>query len=166
MVSILFTAFGSDELLVGTCYPDTALNRAWWERNLTSQISDSSTRVYKVIDGDRLVSWAKWLVTRKVHEIQSEGRPPDKGKGAVNPDDEPSLDMNLMACRNLAEAQYKMREDVLLGRDHYCTSLPGQCLANQQPIDFLRAQCNSNRSCVLATRRPDGACDIWHTTGG
>lgn len=121
MVDILFRAFADDTLLIGTCYPDTPANRKWWIQTMTAQMAHKDqTLVFKIVDNtsrdengdEKLVAWAKWLVYRST----------DAGKvaGAVNPDVDPSPDMNLEACRSLAEGQYKMRESIIGGRDHYC----------------------------------------------
>ena len=113
LADILFTAFADDKLIVGTCYPDTPANRAWWARSIASQMSDPHTKVFKVIaDDGPIIAWAKWLVQRNKDDAPAEG--------AVNPSNEPSPDMNLEACMKLAGAQYKMREAVMQGRDHYC----------------------------------------------
>lgn len=70
---------------------------------------------FKIVnDEGKIISWAKWLVQRTSDA--------DRVYGAVNPNDAPSPDMNLKACQSLAAGQYKMRDEILQGRDHYCTT--------------------------------------------
>ena len=129
LADILFRAFRPDALLVGTCYPDTPANREWWANMIASHIGDSETRVFKVVldDGDRgesgkAVAWAKWLFhhgtndsagTEGSQSINGQHHDDQKGEGkhgAVDPDAAPSPDMDIDACRRLADGQYAMRE--------------------------------------------------------
>jgi hypothetical protein len=124
LAAILFRAFANDALITGLCYPDTPPNRAWWAQRIAAQIADVAglTRCWVVVldDGDlrdgtdgeagQVVGWAKWLVHRPV--AAADGSATTR-LGAVDPDAAPSLDMNLEACRKLADAQHRMRQRVL-----------------------------------------------------
>lgn len=120
LIDILFTAFQHDPLLIGTCYPDTPANRQWWIENVTSQLSHPETLLLKVVDEeDNIISWAKWLLPSSITTHQRlQGGDEGEVTGAVNPSLSPSPDMNLTACQSLADGQYKMRKEVLAGREH------------------------------------------------
>lgn len=124
LADILFRAFAKDRLLMGICYPDTSANRQWWARMIANHCQDPNTKLFKVVDDDgRPVAWAKWLLHRshpESGELAKEREPAQEKHGAVDPDDEPSKDMDVDACRKLATAQYDMRQRVLGDRSHWC----------------------------------------------
>lgn len=133
LISILFDAFANDKIIVGTCYPDTPANRTFWVRSTRSQMRHRGALVFKVIQrtvegNEKIVGWAKWLLsgtsssTGKEEQgaVEGEERSEGERQGAMNPEVEPSEDMNMDACRRLADGQYSMFEEVIGGRRCYC----------------------------------------------
>lgn len=71
------------------------------------KITDSET--------EEIVSFAKWLI----HQESNDETSSETALGAVQPTN-PSPDMNISACKSLAEAQYKMRTALMSTRSHIC----------------------------------------------
>lgn len=116
LIEFFFDAFANDPLIM-TCYPATSANREWWLNTILTQMKHPSTVVMKVIEGDtgEAVSFAKWSIQQRTSS--------EEASGAVQPN-EPSPDMNVEACKSLADAQYKMRSALMGDRDHICELSP------------------------------------------
>lgn len=126
LISILFSAFADDKLLM-TCYPDKPANHEFWIRTVQSQMQYEGCLLFKVVKDDgQIVGWAKWLLhrpqTAKAGEERKEDGDEEERQGALNPNDAPSEDMDMDACRKLADGQYSMLGEVIGGRGCYCKS--------------------------------------------
>ena len=88
---------------------------------MLDQIAHPTTQIMEVVDDesdDSIVAFAKWSLHGSKLDAESEG----PTRGAVQPSNKPSPDMNLNACERLAAAQFKMQKDMMGERGHYCAS--------------------------------------------
>lgn len=101
--------------------------------------------VFKVVaregsDSEKIIGWAKWLLQRPANgDGEAAGKDEEVGErqGALDPEDMPSVDMDMDACRKLADGQYDMLNEVIAGRGCYCKSISDELLC------FLHARCRT-----------------------
>ena len=106
---VYFTSF--QDLISLNCFPRTPSVRKWFDdMNAEAFLKDTSARFIKVLQGKKIVAFAKWIVPIKF------------GKGGDDPDVMPSWpeDANAELCEEFFGELAKMRRQLMGYRPHYC----------------------------------------------